>query len=69
MLAGNGPTPLPDVCWKLLLKEEGFARHKSVDVTTPKEEAATSWRDLFIPLAAKRLKTLLSLLLQQLPDL
>jgi hypothetical protein len=55
----SGLTPSSHACWKLLLKEEGFARHKFVDATTPKEEANVSWRDLIIPLTAAELETLL----------
>jgi hypothetical protein len=65
----SGPTPSSDACWKMLLKEEGFAKHKFVDVAAPKEEVVASWRDLIIPLAVIRLEMLLSLSLQQLPNL
>jgi len=57
----NGLTPSSDAYWKLLSKEEGFARHKSIDATAPKEEVVDSWRDFIIPLAIAELKTLLSL--------
>jgi len=56
----SGLTPSLDACWKLLSKEKGFATHKSIDATTPKEEVV-SWRDFIIPLVATELETLLSL--------
>jgi len=64
----SGSTPSSDACWKLLLKEKGFVRHKFVDVTTSKEEATVSWCDFIIPFVIAKLKTL-SLSLQQLPNL
>ncbi len=33
-----------------MLKEEGFAKHKSIDAATPRKEAIASWHDLIIPL-------------------
>jgi hypothetical protein len=53
----------------LLLKEEEFAKHKFVHDVAPKEEVVASWGDLIVPLAIARLEMLLSLSLQQLPNL
>jgi len=64
----NGLTPSLDAFWKLS-KDKGFARHKFVDATTPKEEVIASWCDLIILLKAMGLEVLMSLLLLQLPDL
>jgi len=61
--------PSSNACWKVLSKEEGFTKHKSVDAVAPKEKVVTSWCDFIISLAAAGLETLLSLLLQQLPNL
>jgi hypothetical protein len=63
----SGLTPSLDACWKLLLKEEGFAKYKSVDDVAPKEEDVASWHDFIILLTTIGLETLLSLSLQQLP--
>jgi hypothetical protein len=56
---------------EVVVKKEGFARHKFIDAIAPKEEATASWCDLIISLTVTGLEMLEMLLLslQQLPDL